>query len=91
MIHVIVSFRLYIVLSLTFVLLTFCKSPYKTSSATFPRKDSKNTVQQDRKELKKHLEKQERKVQEVDELENKYRPPAKRKQRGEVPPQETFY
>jgi len=84
-------FRLLLPISLVIALLTFCKSPYKTSSATLPRKGYKNTEQQDRKELKKHLEKQEKKVEEVDDLENKYRPPAKRKQRGEVPPQETFY
>jgi hypothetical protein len=73
------------------VLLTFCKSPYKTSSATLPNKNRKSTAQQDRKELKKHLEKQEQKVNEVEELEYKWRPPSKRKKRGEVPPQETFY
>ncbi|MDB5258276.1 MAG: hypothetical protein JWM14_2971 [Chitinophagaceae bacterium] len=81
------------VLLLLFILiaLTFCKSPYKTSSATLPRKDSKNTTKQDQKELKKHMEKQEQKVIESEDLEHKYIAPSKRKKRGEVPPQETFY
>jgi hypothetical protein len=73
------------------ILLTFCKSPYKTSSATLPHKGSKNTTKQDQKELKEHLEKQEQKVIESEDLEHKYIPPSKRKKRGEVPPQETFY
>lgn len=37
------------------------------------------------------MEKQEQKVIESEDLEHKYIPPAKRKKRGEVPPQETFY
>ncbi len=80
-----------LLLLITTTLLTFCKSPYKTSSATLPRKDSKNTTKQDQKELKEHMEKQEQKVIESEDLEHKYIPPAKRKKRGEVPPQETFY
>jgi len=80
-----------LLLLITATLLTFCKSPYKTSSATLPRKDSKNTTKQDQKELKKHMDKQEQKVIESEDLEHKYIAPSKRKKRGEVPPQETFY
>lgn len=82
--------RVFLLLS-TFVLLTFCKSPYKTSSATIPDKDSKKTAQKNRKELKKHLDKQDQKVIESEDLEHKYIAPSKRKKRGEIPPQETFY
>jgi len=85
-----VMFRIFLFFFI-FLLLTFCKSPYKTASTTLPRKDTKNTTKQDQKELKKHLEKQERKVIESEDLEHKYIPASKRKKRGEVPPQETFY
>lgn len=85
-----VMFRVLLLL-FTLLLLTFCKSPYKTSSATLPRKDSKSTAKQDQKELKKHMEKQEQKVIESEDLEHKYIAPSKRKKRGEIPPQETFY
>jgi hypothetical protein len=80
-----------LLLLFAFAFLTFCKSPYKTASATLPRKDSKNTSKQDKKELKEHMEKQEQKVIESEDLEHKYIAPSKRKKRGEVPPQETFY
>lgn len=73
------------------ILLTFCKSKYKTASATLPNKDRVNTTKQDQRELKKHMEKQEQKVIESEDIENKYLPPSKRKKRGEIPPQETFY
>jgi hypothetical protein len=85
-----VLIRIFLLL-FTCTLLTFCKSSYKTSSATLPRKGSKQTKKQDQKELKEHLEKQEQKVIESEDLEHKYIPPSKRKKRGEVPPQETFY
>jgi hypothetical protein len=74
-----------------FTLMTCCKSPYKISSVTLPRKGSKNTSKKDKKELKEHMEKQEQKIIESEDLEHKYIPPSKRKKRGEIPPQETFY
>lgn len=73
-----------------FVLFTFCQRTYKTNSNTLGKTD-KQKVKKDKKELREHLDKQEQKAIETEDLNNKYQMPSKRKKRGEVPPQETFY